>query len=110
MSVWTTWLAEVGPALAQHPVPTPPPVVIPNPPPGLPAEVQGQGATFIALLKGVLIFVATGSFIACAILIGIGFRHRRQTSQEGLFGVGWTLLSLLVGGLAATLTGMLPVR
>lgn len=98
-----TAVVELGAALAQQPLP------IPNPDPSLPAGVAQPMSMFIGWLKAFLLIATWASFLISGIMIAIGIKNRRQASQEGVFGVGWGLLGLTVGGCSYALASVLPV-
>lgn len=82
---------------------------IPDPDPALPPEVSEPMGMFIGWLKAFLLIATWASFLISGTMIAIGFKNRRQTSQEGVFGVGWGLLGLAVGGCSYALASALPV-
>lgn len=82
---------------------------IPNPPAAVPTQMQDFGSMVIGLLKWLLIVSGVGGFLACGIMITIGRRHRNQLAQQGVFDVGYVLLGLAVGSLAAVLVGLFTI-
>lgn len=82
---------------------------IPDPGPSLPPQVGQTAGMFISWLKGLLLIACWAGLLFSAIMIGVGVKNRRQASQEGVFGVGWSLLGLAVGGASYALSSMLPV-
>lgn len=100
MSLMLSTAAEF--VLAQAPT-------IPNPPPGVPKEFQGFGDMIVAALKWVLIVAGVAGLLACAIMIVIGRRNRNQLAQQGIFDVGYVMLGLAVGSVAAVVVGMFAI-
>ncbi|RBM18117.1 hypothetical protein DI005_20200 [Prauserella sp. PE36] len=91
----TALFTEAVPLLAQPPDPAP------APPPGL----QGFGNSVISWTKWGLLIAGMVGIIVSAIMIAIGRRNRHQTAYDGLTGVGWGLVALAIGSVAATLVG-----
>lgn len=100
MTSTAQWLAQTAP-LPIAPIPTPPPAV--------PMPMQNFGNMIVGTLKWILLVCGVGGFLACGIMITIGRRHRNQLAQQGVFDVGYVLLGLAVGSLAAVLVGLFTI-
>lgn len=83
--------------------------LIPNPPPGVPQQFQGFGNMVVAALKWILIVAGVGGLLACAIMIVVGRRNRNQLAQQGIFDVGYVMLGLAIGSVAAVIVGMFAI-